>query len=252
MRTLIYNFVSLLLVLLPLIASGAHPDRYINTEFDGKVVDKETDNPIAGAVVIALWYLERVNEEQDYYSNKVGTLHIDQAVTDKEGLFNFKKWVKSKPRPSGWRLSEDKDPVIKIFAPGYQDIVLNHIAKPEKSNKNASQNQSTEKWHLKTIAMQRRTQTPTSNENQILHWKEELEAQYKSLKWNSEYLAIENQFQLYSLIQKECKKLSPVAAKKVCFENNSKWDVHARYNDYLKKNVKIKGSRPKIDAGYID
>ena len=252
MKTILYSFVYLLLIVLPLTAFCAHPDRYINTELDGKLIDKATGSPIPGAVAIALWYLERANEEPDYYANRVGTLHIDQSVTDSEGLFNFKKWVKAKPRPSGWRLSESKNPVVKIFAPGYHDIVMNHMINPGKSSENASKKQPVEKWQLKTIAMQRLAQTPTSSEDQLLHWKEELETQYKSLKWSSEYLAIENQFQLYSLIQKECKKLSPVAAKKVCFENNSKWDVHARYNDYLKKNVKIKGSRPKIDAGYID
>lgn len=99
-----------------LIASPAFAGGWIiyhDGPYKGKVVDEETNQPIEGVAVVAVWYLER-------YGGGAGPiakfLDAKEAVTDKNGefeipsMFNF-HW---------WPFAALDEPNLIVFKPGYR------------------------------------------------------------------------------------------------------------------------------------
>jgi hypothetical protein len=79
-------------------------------------VDIETGAPIEGAVVVVRW------EVETFHADLGGWLVMDEAVTDRDGMFHFKAWgpMRTPPdhRGSRTRLSPN-EPSIAIFKSGY-------------------------------------------------------------------------------------------------------------------------------------
>lgn len=61
----------------------------------GTVLDAETKQPIAGAIVVAQWVLEG-----GMHWGEVGLLKIGESATDESGVFRIEEWGPL-PRPSG-------------------------------------------------------------------------------------------------------------------------------------------------------
>lgn len=78
------------------------------------VVDANTKKPLDGVIVVAFWKLERGTLGGNV---DIGTLHVMEAVTDKDGLFNFPAWG---PK-TVWRgFLSGHSPTILFFKPGYR------------------------------------------------------------------------------------------------------------------------------------
>jgi len=80
-------------------------------------VDSETGAPIEGAVVVVRW------EVETFHADLGGWLVMDEAVTDRDGMFHFKAWGPMRTRPdhrgSRTRLSPN-EPSIDVFKSGYK------------------------------------------------------------------------------------------------------------------------------------
>jgi hypothetical protein len=91
---------------------GFEPWSYIAKPIEGRVVDKETTQPVPGAVVVAQWILATPpnGEERDYFV-------VIETVTDSDGRYRIPGWG-PEPRPRS-RWLDKYDPAIEVFKPGY-------------------------------------------------------------------------------------------------------------------------------------
>ena len=99
-------------------------DRYLDRPrgpYQGQVVDAETKAPLAGAVVVALWWRNRVypfHSVAEHYA-------VRETVTDAEGRFflDVKDVEEGAPRRT-------YHPEFLIFQPGYGSYPRKHVSPP--------------------------------------------------------------------------------------------------------------------------
>ncbi|HTE42206.1 MAG TPA: hypothetical protein VK629_15375 [Steroidobacteraceae bacterium] len=85
------------------------------SEFEGRIVDAETQQPIEGAVVLAHWRLEYyVLEKQDG-----GAVQLIETKTDKDGRFKVPSWTKVY-WPFRGLMEDHMDPELIMFKDGYE------------------------------------------------------------------------------------------------------------------------------------
>jgi len=102
----------LLFVLLGLIFSGCGHVLYSDGPYIGKIIDKETHEPIEGAAVLAVWGKQtpRIAEAQWTYYDAQNT------VTDKDGNFTIPGIIGGSINP----MAKIREPLFTIFKPGYE------------------------------------------------------------------------------------------------------------------------------------
>lgn len=98
-------------------ASMDVPLFYSAKETRARIVDEETGQPIEGAVVVAQWILASIPERGP-------TLHIAEAVTDKNGEFVIPAWGPKPRRPL--TVLKYLSPELIIFKHGYQPLWLHN------------------------------------------------------------------------------------------------------------------------------
>ncbi len=111
-RTLHFGVATLALLSL----GGCAPPIYFAKATHGTVIDAETKQPIAGAVVVANWDL--FHELWGEGSHGVRSLQITEVVTDKDGKYVVPGWG-PKLRPCFTYLDHD-DPALNVFKSGYE------------------------------------------------------------------------------------------------------------------------------------
>lgn len=94
---------------------GCAPPIYFAKATHGTVVDAETKQPIAGAVIVANWDLLYELSGED--SHGVRSMQITEVVTDKQGNYVVPGWG-PKLRPCFTYL-DNHDPVLSVFKSGY-------------------------------------------------------------------------------------------------------------------------------------
>lgn len=90
------------------------PWSYSAEPIDGRVLDKETGQPVEGAVVVAQWILMG----NFFHPDKVGgNLMVLEAITDADGRYHISGWG---PKSRPWfTWLEDDDPSFVVFKSGY-------------------------------------------------------------------------------------------------------------------------------------
>jgi hypothetical protein len=104
------------LVLTALTLAACSAPEYSSPAWSGRVVDAETGAPIEGAVVVVRWPVET------FRADLAGWLVMDEAVTDRDGIFHFKAWGPLRTpdyRGSRTRLSPNV-PSIDVFKSRYR------------------------------------------------------------------------------------------------------------------------------------
>lgn len=111
MKTKIFLFAALLLIMLPTDNACADWLIYHKPAFEGKVIDAETKGPIEGAVVVAIY-------NKTLMSLGAGTnsyeINVREALTNKDGYFQIPSYT-TLIQPFSW---EDSATFI-IYKPGY-------------------------------------------------------------------------------------------------------------------------------------
>ncbi len=93
-------------------ASVSAPWRYVAEPIEGRVIDKETRQPIEGVVVVAQWILL-----EPFQGHHREHWVVIETVTDAEGRYQIPGWG---PKWRPWfRWLGSADPVLDIFKPGY-------------------------------------------------------------------------------------------------------------------------------------
>jgi len=85
---------------------------YVDFPYRGKIIDKETKQPIEGAAVVAVWRMVTLN---NFVQGVISIYEAHETVTDREGNFTT-PWI--------WGgsinpLQKVRPPLFTIFKPGY-------------------------------------------------------------------------------------------------------------------------------------
>jgi len=110
-------FAALLILIAPDVVAWNLPDTYSAGPTWGKVVDADTQQPIRGALVVALWDLQGGLER-----GRFDTFKVAEALTDEGGDFRMDGWGPL-PRPDNGLLDK-YDPHIIVFKSGYTPASL--------------------------------------------------------------------------------------------------------------------------------
>jgi hypothetical protein len=96
--------------------SACSAPEYSSPAWSGRVIERNDGAPVEGAIVVVRWQLE------GFDSKFAGWLLMDEAVSDKDGVFHFKSWGPMRTpdnRGSLTRMSPNV-PEISVFKPGYE------------------------------------------------------------------------------------------------------------------------------------
>jgi len=93
---------------------GCAPPFYFGKSIHGRVVDAQTNQPLPGAVVVALWELDK------FISGTGPVLTAQETTADSTGAFTIPGWG-PKFRPCLTRLLNN-DPTLFVFRAGYEPI----------------------------------------------------------------------------------------------------------------------------------
>jgi len=106
--------VSVLAGLSACTVSQTVPDSYSAGPTWGTVVDRDTQQPIKGALVIALWELEG---GRGIEGGRSGNFKVAEALTNERGEFHMEGWGPL-PIPTNGLLDK-YDPLVYVFKAGY-------------------------------------------------------------------------------------------------------------------------------------
>jgi hypothetical protein len=121
--------------------AASQPEAYSAAPIRGRVVDAETQQPLAGVHVVAQWIL---NTGMFLHAERIQRLQILETVTDAKGEYEIPGWG-PKPRPPLSRL-ETADPRLTFFKPGYRPL--------DRSNNDPHDRPlRTSRWDRKTIPL---------------------------------------------------------------------------------------------------
>ena len=98
------------------VAAACSAPEYSSPAWSGRVIERDTGAPIEGAIVVVRWQLE------GFDSKFAGWLLMDEAVSDKDGIFRFKSWGPMRTpesRGSRTRMSPNV-PEVSVFKSGYE------------------------------------------------------------------------------------------------------------------------------------
>ena len=96
--------------------AACSPPEYSSPAWSGRVIERDSGAPIEGAIVVVRWQLE------GFDAKFAGWLLMDEAVSDKDGIFRFKSWGPMRTpdsRGSRTRMSPNV-PEISVFKSGYE------------------------------------------------------------------------------------------------------------------------------------
>jgi hypothetical protein len=96
--------------------SACSAPEYSSPAWSGRVIDRNNGAPVEGAIIVVRWQLE------GFDSKFAGWLLMDEAVSDKDGVFHFKSWGPMRtPNSHGSRTRMSPNvPAISVFKSGYQ------------------------------------------------------------------------------------------------------------------------------------
>jgi hypothetical protein len=118
------------------------PPFYAAEDITGQVLDAETAEPLAGAVVVAAWLPVYV----DAHTDLGPAMQVREAETDERGFYTIPGWGLRLRRPLTYL--DDEDPRITVFKAGYEPF----------SKKNARESNSAMRrsdWNGKQIRLRR-------------------------------------------------------------------------------------------------
>ncbi len=123
-------------LLLPLSACGFV---YHAEPIEGWVVDAETNQPLEGVNIVAHWQL-RGGVMED---NPIAQIHIDEAVTDRNGRYAFKGWG---PKFALLGHLRDETPGLMFFKSGYKYFGTSNMPGSDTSKSD---------WNKKTVKLEK-------------------------------------------------------------------------------------------------
>lgn len=89
---------------------------YSSADVEGRIVDADTGEPVAGAVVVGIWQLESYPIHNHYMED---IIHVSESVTDEEGRYRLEGFALKFVGHKSGSLYE-YDPVILAFVEGYR------------------------------------------------------------------------------------------------------------------------------------
>jgi hypothetical protein len=134
-------------------AAGGNPASYSAGAFEARLVDNASGEPVADAVVVALWKL--VPDSRFSGKDPEGeVLKYAESVSGPDGRFGFAAWGPL-ARPDGYHLDHD-DPQLVVFASGYYPRLVTNEARGPLDTSSVRKSE----WNGRAIQLRRFTGQP--------------------------------------------------------------------------------------------
>ena len=144
-----WSWIYLLLLVAQLASASAcaSPEMYTAEPIRGRVVDAETQEPLAGVIVVAEWQLEGGLMHSDPFED----LEVRETVTGPDGTFHIDGFG---PTPIAEGRLEDNDPRLVLYKVGTEfKILRNRLAPPGHSPTRVGRIPGRSVWNGRTIAL---------------------------------------------------------------------------------------------------
>lgn len=122
---------------------------HYSDDIQGKVIDEDTGQPLAGVVVSAVWWLRTIGQGDAYIAYKA------QAITNERGEYVLGGMPPRLRPPLTW--FRNQDPIIRLYKPGYRTEDLDNTELSEFGWQGPFDKRSAKRrcfWDGKTVPLQ--------------------------------------------------------------------------------------------------
>ena len=210
-----------------LAANGLTPEQaadYSSSSVVGAIVDAKTRLPVAGAVVQVSWLIRADAENTKQGLKKTWHLFVKQSHSETSGRFDLPGWKQLDSVP-GWKPSQGEDPTVRIYAKGYQRLVIekNVFSKAGKRMPGNAPDGPERKFAGATLAQALRplAGTETALAKELVIWKKDLETAIALSPQPRREVAIRTQEKLLFLFDELCNTLPEPKRTGVCYDTDS-------------------------------
>lgn len=190
----------------------------------GTIIDAKTMQPIPFAVVQAAWVLRAEGDRKKQGVQKTKRLWVRQIFSDASGRFDFANEKQFADAP-GWKLLPGQDPIIRIYAKGYQRLVIENTVKGRRGMQVPVNrpNAAEQKWvgEAKTQAMTPLSDTESALAKELVIWKADLENEIALSPAADRESAIRSQEKLLAAFDDACNRLSASKRSGLCYGTDS-------------------------------
>lgn len=194
------------------------------TDLHGTIIDAKTKQPLPYAVVQVSWFLraEGTKNRKDAQTDR--RLWVRQIVSGAGGRFDIPT-LKQLANVPGWNLLPGQDPVVRIYAKGYERLVIENTVK-SKSGRRVPVNApgaAQRKWvgEGTTQALRHLPDVEAAVAKELALWKKELENEIALSPARDRESAIRSQEKLLALFEDWCNTLSAPRRGGLCYGADS-------------------------------
>lgn len=195
---------------------------YVAPDLTGTVVDAQTKQPLSYAVIQAAWAI-RAEETGKPKTVKTKRLYVRQINSGPGGRFEVPGWKAMGPE---WKLIPGQDPLVHIYAKGYQRLTLeNHVKDKDAKQRPANPDAIQGKWAHEgaVLALKPLAGTTDALAKELALWKKDLETEIEQSPSQDRNEAIRKQERLLFLFDDQCKTLPEAKRKSLCYGADSEF-----------------------------
>ena len=190
----------------------------------GTVVDAKTKQPLSYAVVQVAWVMRAEADKSKKGTKKTRRLFVKQIHSGAGGRFDLPNWKPIGSVPE-WKPLPGQDPIVRIYAKGYQRLVLENTVKG-KDDKRVPVNPPDaleRKWMGEgvTQALRPLPNTEAALAKELTLWKKDLESEVALSPAPEREAAIRTQEKLLVLFDELCNTLSAPKRSGLCYASDS-------------------------------
>ncbi|MDQ1362368.1 MAG: hypothetical protein QG652_228 [Pseudomonadota bacterium] len=197
-------------------------------ELTGKVVSEQNANPLPGAVVSVLWFLQNQNAKSASPPTLPLLFAIKQVHCDRDGHFTLP--AEQTELPEGMILAPGKAPILRIYATGYHRLEMPTDV-IQQNAQTSNQKSLRVSWNGAEFKMQ-----PLANkgdatllrellqaqEQTLQQWREDIDTVIASPNWQGDTnKGLIAQAELVRLFAKNCLLVAADIQQRVCLIQNS-------------------------------
>ena len=216
--------IALTLLLAMSNAAGSAPLAYVALDLTGTIVDAGTKQPLSSAVIQAAWVM-RAEEAGTPKAPKPKTKRLVRQIhSGQDGRFEVPGWIDNMGA-AGRKLIPGQDPIVRIYAKGYQRLTIENRVKGKDAKQLPSNPADAiqRKWAHEgaVLALKPLSNSKDALAKELALWKKDLETEIEQSPSKDRNEAIRKLEKLLFLFDEQCKTLPEAKRKSLCYGADS-------------------------------